>query len=140
MKTPLQIRPVQRADLESIAAIQAAAPEASQWPPSDYLLYETRVALAGRQIIGFAAYRTLAPGEHEILNLAVSPSWRRRGVARALVGSLCSGAAGAWFLEVRESNRAARKLYEAMDFTETGVRLSYYENPSESGIVMRFHS
>jgi len=140
VKTRLQIRPAQRTDLESIAAIQATAPEASQWPPADYLVYETRVALAGEQIVGFATYRTVGPGEHEILNLAVSPAWRRRGVARALVGSLRTAAPGVWFLEVRESNRAARRLYEAMDFTEAGVRLAYYENPSESGIVMRFYS
>jgi ribosomal-protein-alanine N-acetyltransferase len=47
---------------------------------------------------------------------------------------------GAHFLEVRESNTGARQLYERLGFEAVGSRPGYYENPPESGIVMRIFS
>jgi ribosomal-protein-alanine N-acetyltransferase len=47
---------------------------------------------------------------------------------------------GTHFLEVRESNAAARRLYESLGFEQVGERPAYYENPAETGIVMRIFS
>ena len=140
MSAAIRIRPAEEADLNDIIAIQTVSPEASQWQAGDYLRYETRVAVAGAEIVGFVVYRTVAPGEHELLNLAVAPAWRRRGIGRALIESVRQGATGTWFLEVRESNGASRQLCRGLGFTEIGLRRGYYSNPHESGIVMRFYS
>jgi ribosomal-protein-alanine N-acetyltransferase len=134
------IRRATEADLESMAAIQAASPEAAQWLPPDYLIYECRVAGEGGCVEGFVCWRTVATGEHELLNVAVAPGIRRRGIGQQLVRTALASAPGRWFLEVRESNVAARSLYRSMGFTEEGVRHKYYENPQEPGIVMSFCS
>jgi ribosomal-protein-alanine N-acetyltransferase len=44
------------------------------------------------------------------------------------------------FLEVRESNLGARAFYKALSFQEVNIRQDYYDQPSESAIVMVFHS
>jgi len=91
-------------------------------------------------VAGFVAYRGVGEGEHEILNLAVDPAARRRGVATALAKELLALARGDTFLEVRASNVAARNLYEKLGFHQAGVRQAYYHSPPEDGIVMRFQS
>jgi ribosomal-protein-alanine N-acetyltransferase len=74
--------------------------------------------------------------EREILNVAVAPDHRRRGIARALMKhELARG--GTFFLEVRESGLPARKLYKSLGFMQVGIRKEYYEFPRESAIVLR---
>ena len=136
----LVVRPGGPADLAAIATIQAASPEASQWNPTDYLQYDLRVAVSGAVISGFVVLRTLAPGESEILNLAVAPQYRRHGVGRALLATGLRDFHGAVFLEVRASNHAAQKFYKSLGFQEFSVRPKYYASPEETGIVMKFHS
>jgi len=127
-------------DLAEVAAIQAASPEAAQWDVSDYLRYDFRVSLREIRVAGFLVSRTLVEGETELLNLAVAPEFRRQGVARKLVESLLAEAPGVVYLEVRESNRAARKFYNRMGFQEVSSRPGYYQAPPEPAIVMKFHS
>ncbi len=134
------IRRADAADFPKIAAIQAACPEAAQWDAAGYSAYDVWVAVSGTAIAGFLAARTLGAGECEVLNLAVSPEFRRQGMARALIQALLSTFPGTAFLEVRESNRSARDLYKSMGFQEIGVRPAYYDTPSEAAIVMKFHS
>ena len=136
----LLIRPGAAADLADVAAIQAASPEAAQWPPEDYLGFDFRVCVLESRIAGFAVARITAPGEGELLNLAVAAEFRRRGVGRQLVRALTTETVNCVFLEVRESNRGARNFYKALGFEEVGLRSGYYEKPSESAIVMKFHS
>ena len=69
------------------------------------------LALAGSVPAGFCAWRRTAPEEAELLNLAVDPDWRRRGVAAALLNALIGVASGDIFLEVAEPNAAAIALY-----------------------------
>jgi ribosomal-protein-alanine N-acetyltransferase len=126
-------------DLAAISAIQDACPEAAHWPPSDYLNYDLHVAVCDGRVAGFLAVRAAA-GEAEILNLAVAPTFRRRGLARALLGGFLQAFPGPVFLEVRESNTAARRTYQALGFTEVNIRGSYYASPPEAAIVMKFHS
>jgi ribosomal-protein-alanine N-acetyltransferase len=125
-------------DLKEIAAIQAASPEAAAWDPAGYLDYGCLVGVRHGRVAGFFAYREAGPGECEILNLAVAPEARRRGMATALAGEVTALAGGAVFLEVRCSNAAARKLYEKLGFRQVGLRKDYYHSPPEDGIVMRF--
>jgi len=134
------VRPGREIDLDAVLAIQSESPEASQWEPRLYLDYEFRVASCGPTVVGFVVLRTLAPGESEILNLAVAREFRRRGVARALVGSSLCEFRGTVFLEVRASNEGAQKFYKSLGFQEVAVRPEYYSSPEESGIVMKFHS
>jgi ribosomal-protein-alanine N-acetyltransferase len=126
-------------DLPAIAAIQASSPEAAQWNPGHYLRCDLRVAIAGQQLAGFLASRTFA-GESEILNLAVAPDFRRQGIARELLRSLFDRYPGPVFLEVRESNRVARNLYQSIGFKELNLRKDYYHSPAEAAIVLKFHS
>ncbi|MGA3238164.1 MAG: ribosomal protein S18-alanine N-acetyltransferase [Bryobacteraceae bacterium] len=134
------VRPGAAPDLEHVAAIQAASPEAAQWPAEDYLGLDFRVCILDDRIAGFAVSRITGPDERELLNLAVAPEFRRRGVGAALMRSLITGTAISVFLEVRESNLGARVFYKTLGFQEVGLRPEYYASPSESAIVMKFHS
>jgi ribosomal-protein-alanine N-acetyltransferase len=136
----MTIRPATAEDVAAIAVIQAASPEASQWEPASYLNYDCLVAVEDARVRGFLVSRQTAPGEREILNLAVDPHLRRRSVARRLVQAELGRGRGQWFLEVRESNSSAIKLYEKCGFRQAGQRAAYYHNPPESGIVMKYDS
>lgn len=134
------IRRGETADLAEVAAIQAASPEAPQWNVADYLHYDLLVAIGGTQVRGFLAFRTPVASEREILNLAVAPGSRRQGIARELWKSLLQGFKGTIYLEVRETNQAARNLYNSLGFQEISRRPLYYSSPPEAAIVMKFHS
>lgn len=140
MGHPVEIRPAARADLDAIAAIQRASPEASQWTPESYLDHDCVVAVAAGAVRGFLVARVTAPGEREILNVAVEPSARREGIGRLLLETVLFRGRGAWFLEVRESNAAAISLYKSLGFTPSGRREGYYHDPPGAAIVMRVFS
>jgi ribosomal-protein-alanine N-acetyltransferase len=127
-------------DLDTVAAIQQASPGAARWNAADYLEQDFLVALEGNRIVGFLVARTVAADEREILNLAVAPDFRRKGVARELVNSALGGFRGDVYLEVRESNGVARELYKSLGFKELSKRKEYYDSPPETAIVMTFHS
>ncbi len=120
------IRPGTPDDLTEIRAIQAASPEATQWDPSDYLGYDLRVLVEDGRLIAFSVSRRTAPDEWELLNLAVAPAFRRRGAAQRLVKSILESRQTSTgisvFLEVRESNLAARAFYKSLSFQEVGIR------------------
>ena len=137
MTPNFDIRAATAGDLPAIAAIQQASPEASTWEPLDYDCF---VVTRDGEVAGFLVTRQTAPGECEILNLAVHPSFRRRGIARMLVNQTLRAAPGEWFLEVRESNIAGIFFYRSLGFDSVGRRENYYNNPSEAAIVMRFFS
>ena len=136
----IQIRPARLGDLAEISAIQSSAAEASQWQAQDYLAFDCRVALLEGRIAGFVVSRPVAEHEREILNVAVHPEFRRLRIASELLQTEITSHAGTHFLEVRESNAAARQLYERLGFQIVGTRPEYYENPTETGIVMRIFS
>lgn len=78
--------------------------------------------------------------EIRFLNVAVHPEFRRQGLATQLIREvLCLGIeAGCCrgMLEVRETNRSARNLYESFHFQAHATRKSYYTNPTEDAILM----
>jgi len=136
----LVVRRGEPGDLEAVAAIQQASLGAAQWPPADYLQHDFRVAIEAGRVCAFLVARRVAPGEYELLNLAAQPEFRRKGVATQLVKAFLNETSGTVYLEVRESNRAAREFYKGLKFEEVSARPNYYDNPPESAIVMKFHS
>lgn len=81
-----------------------------------------------------------ASDECEILNVAVKPEYRRRGIGESLLSkALCraeeKGATTVW-LEVRESNAPAKALYEKLGFSKVGTRKNYYKKPVEDAVIM----
>lgn len=136
----LHIRQATDNDLPEITAIQQTAPESSQWHAHDYLAFDCRLAMLDQRIAGFLVSRALADNEREILNIAVHPDFRRLRVATELLRAEFALHPGVHFLEVRESNLGARRLYEGLGFQAVGERPEYYENPTETGIVMRILS
>ena len=140
MSEALSLRPAGEVDLADVARIQAASPEAAQWDVRDYLAHDFVVAIVNGRIAGFAVARRVAEDESELLNLAIDPMFRRSGIARHLLRTLTARFRGALWLEVRESNSGARKLYEKLGFKEMDTRRDYYRNSGERAIVMKIHS
>jgi ribosomal-protein-alanine N-acetyltransferase len=77
----------------------------------------------------------------ELENIVVAPELQSRGWGTKLVEELISRAASRGakriYLEVRESSRPARALYEKCGFVVAGRRRSYYQNPSEDALLYR---
>ena len=76
----------------------------------------------------------------ELHNIAVAASHQRKGIARRLMRWICDDAtqhgATSMFLEVRQGNVPARRLYERLGFVDVGVRRKYYQHPVEDAVVM----
>ena len=72
--------------------------------------------------------------------MAIAPESRQRGLGRALLVQVMEQFKGHWFLEVRESNAKARRLYEGVGFAVTRRRKNYYSAPLEDGLEMSKHS
>jgi ribosomal-protein-alanine N-acetyltransferase len=139
--TQINVRIATERDYPAIARIQQASHEAAQWPVGDYSGFQVLLALLpgehGPVAAGFCAWRQSAPDEAELLNLAVEPGSRRRGVASALLEALERKAKGKLFLEVAEPNAPAIALYEHHGWVRNGVRKGYYEQGNVNAIVMQ---
>jgi ribosomal-protein-alanine N-acetyltransferase len=98
------------------------------------------VAVTREGPVGYIVARCVLD-EGEILNLGVALPVRRRGVGRALVrrvlAAFAAAGVAAVFLEVRESNLPAQRLYETFGFQEVGRRRRYYQLPMEDAVVLR---
>ena len=75
-----------------------------------------------------------------VMNVAVAPEYRRRGIAQTLLEQLFDLTAGderrGYTLEVRVSNDAAIRLYERLGFVARGVRRGYYTDNREDALIM----
>jgi len=91
-------------------------------------------------ILGFLIAQHIGP-EWELENIVVAHEVQGKGVGTRLLNELFAQAkqanSEAVFLEVRESNVAARGLYEKLGFKESGRRKCYYSNPLEDAILYR---
>lgn len=142
----IAIEPARREDLAAVAAIEQ---EAFSDPWSDRSFRE---ALAhgsvyfacarrdGEEVVGYVVAWFVAD-EGEIANLAVAPSAWGSGIGRDLLdAALAEGErrqVSAVYLEVRDSNERARRLYRSRGFEEVGRRRKYYRLPVEDAIVLR---
>src|ERR1700685_4492534 len=118
----MTIRPAVARDLDAIDNIQGR----TSWRAKEYLQFDSSVAEQEGVVRGFLASRQTAPGEREILFIAVDPAYRRHGIAKELRKRELAASRGEWFLEVRESNLAAIGLYESLGFRVAGRRENYY--------------
>jgi len=144
-ETGFRVRPATSADLSALLALEGGSAAAAHWNEAEY---HRLFAEAGRAVLvieedavqGFIVGRDLGP-EWEIENVVVVSSMQRRGLGSRLVQELLdlarSRGAQAVFLEVRESNRAARALYSKSGFVETGRRRGYYKSPEEDALVCK---
>lgn len=139
------IREMELEDIEQVAEIEKAV-FSSPWSSQSFesfikgALGQFFVAETGNEIIGYCGAYKILP-EAEITNVAVSDEYRRMGVAQKLIeeqlGVLKSHNTESVFLEVRESNMPARKLYEKEGFKIIATRKNYYEKPKENAVVMK---
>ncbi|MBR2346557.1 MAG: ribosomal protein S18-alanine N-acetyltransferase [Clostridia bacterium] len=97
------------------------------------------VALEDGRVLGYVGMMCVLD-EGQIINVAVHPDARRRGVGRSLMQAAEAYAKerGIVFLslEVRESNIAARSLYSSLGWEEQGIRKGFYSHPVENACVM----
>jgi [ribosomal protein S18]-alanine N-acetyltransferase len=131
-------------DIDAVLAIQAASPEIAPWTAADYEIFD-RFGLSGwvverdARVLGFIFARQVVD-ELEILNLAVHPDSRRRGVGSLLLGETRKWAmqrgATKVYLEVRASNAAAVRFYERHGFKASGRRTHYYTAPVEDALLL----
>lgn len=100
------------------------------------------VALDGDTVAGYVGSQTVID-ETDMMNIAVHPDYRRRGLARQLVQQLVaqlpSRGSHRLTLEVRASNAPAQGLYETLGFTQVGLRKNYYRGPKEDALILQLH-
>lgn len=134
------------ADLDAVVELEEASfnnPTTRDWYERElerpevcfiYILRTPDVPVAA-----FCAFWLVMDQVH-INNLAVRPEMRRRGLGSRLLDAVMKEAgklgAASLMLEVRESNMAARRLYERAGFNVHSVRKSYYTNPVEDALVL----
>ena len=98
------------------------------------------VALDGDTVAGYVGSQSVL-GESDMMNVAVAPEYRRRGIAQALILELIRRLARqgnhSLMLEVRASNAPAIALYEKLGFAQVGRRPNYYRNPKEDALILR---
>ena len=97
-------------------------------------------ALEEGQVAGYIGSQTVMD-ETDMMNVAVHPDFRRKGIAEALVNALVDQlkimGSHCLTLEVRASNTPAITLYEKLGFAEIGRRKNYYRNPREDALILR---
>lgn len=158
----MPIRPAIAADLAAILALEQESATAAHYSQEQYGKVieqgskfsaakdprssgekegQSRLALVmeeDSQVKGFVIGRRL-DAEWEIENVVVAEEARKRGFGAALVGELLKMARQQGgqkvYLEVRESNAAARRLYEKCQFVEAGRRKKYYRDPEEDAVL-----
>lgn len=116
------------------------------WHPGTFrsLLMRRQVAVSvaevpGTGVVGYSVmWWVLDQGE--LANLAVRKDYRNRGIGARLldaaVEALAAEGVVSLFLEVRESNEAAHRLYRSRGFRHVGTRRAYYRNPTEDALIL----
>ena len=152
----MKIRPATPADIPDLMSLARQSATAGHWTEELYrqafqperaarlLLVAEDTDLSpdndARGIVGFLVAHQLTP-EWELENLVVASAARRQGLGKRLLKALLHAARqtnSSVFLEVRESNAAARALYEKAGFEPTGRRPAYYASPLEDAILYRW--
>jgi ribosomal-protein-alanine N-acetyltransferase len=142
-----RLRPATAADIAEIARIERSS-FADPWSDDSFrrilgghsTIFQVLEMPPDNEIAGYIIAFVVG-ADAELLNVAVEPGYRGRGLAGQMLDAVLiqlglSGVRTA-FLEVRESNRAARALYGSRGFREIGRRRNYYRRPVEDALVMR---
>lgn len=140
------LRPMQLADLPQVAAIEAQS-HLEPWTQQAFraeletsLVAQPFVALRNEEIIGYIVPWFVAD-ELQIANITVKESFRQLGVGRVMLMHVLEIAGKRdcriAYLEVRDSNVAARGLYESLGFVLEGVRPKYYGRAQEDAVLMK---
>jgi len=140
----IEIRRMVKTDLQEITALEKGifidpwSLEAFRSDLKNEMALPLVLAVDGKTA-GYACLYIVA-GEMQIGNFAIAPEFRRRGLARMLMERVVEIAGehecDSIFLEVRESNIAAKTLYASFEFKVVGRRTGYYRNPKENAILM----
>jgi len=140
----IQVRRLSAGDLEEIDAIEQRA-YPTPWSRTMFaseLAKPTSICLGafeGDQLVGYIINSRYVDAWH-VMNVAVDPDFRRRGVATRLLARLFEltehdGRRG-YTLEVRVSNAGAITLYEQLGFERRGLRRGYYTDNREDALIM----
>ena len=141
----MNIIPMQEEHVSSIAELEIrcfSAPwvDASIRSELENPLSHWLVAVEDQKVVGYIGSQTVL-GEADIMNVAVAPEFRRKGIAKALLltlqDDLCAKDVHSLTLEVRASNVPAITLYEALGYTQVGRRPNYYHKPKEDALILR---
>ncbi len=144
MKTAVDIRPLALDDLNAIEAIERRS-YATPWSRSMFageLAKPTSLCLGAFEDDRLAGYLIISRyvDAWHVMNIAVAPQFRRRGIATALLQKLFEqtddGSRRGYTLEVRVSNAGAIKLYERLGFVARGTRRGYYTDNREDALIM----
>ena len=140
-----KIIPMERMHLEGIKAIDDLCFET----PWSLKSFETEfenplavyfVALDAQRVIGYCGYWWIFD-EGQITNIAVHPDYRGKGIAQSLLETMIEKCArtdvSTLTLEVRESNRSARHIYEKYGFLQVGLRPKYYGNKEDAVLMTK---
>ncbi|HZQ16802.1 MAG TPA: ribosomal protein S18-alanine N-acetyltransferase [Gaiellaceae bacterium] len=140
----LHIRHLGLADLNAIERLEQRA-YPTPWSRSMFaseLAKPTSICLGafeGDELVGYVINARYVDAWH-VMNVAVNPDLRRRGVATALLERLFELTRGderrGYTLEVRVSNDGAIKLYERLGFEARGIRRGYYTDNREDALIM----
>ncbi len=141
----VELRRLELSDLDAVERIERASYPAP-WSRAMFvgeLAKPSSLSLAAvtdtGELVGYLVLSRYVDAWH-VMNLAVDPAWRRRGIAAALLERLLSETAGdterGYTLEVRVSNEEAIRLYERFGFRSRGVRPGYYTDNREDALVM----
>ena len=142
----MDIRPLQLRDLSAIEEIERTA-YPTPWSRSMFageLAKPSSICLgavdsASDELVGYLIISRYVDAWH-VMNVAVAPSHRRRGIARGLMERLFEATARdarrGYTLEVRVSNEGAIQLYEALGFRARGIRRGYYTDNREDALIM----
>lgn len=140
----LTFRALKSSDIDAVMALERLV-QSHPWRRSSYEdclngRHHCWLAEQGDELVGFAV-ASWGGGDAELLNLAVTPKWQRRGVGQCLLTRVCetlSAYASMVFLEVRVSNCGAIEFYQRQQFFEVGNRPNYYPtvNGREDALIM----
>ncbi len=144
MITAVELRPLKTSDLDAIEVVERAS-YPTPWSRSMFageLSKPSGICLGafqGEDMLGYLIVARYVDAWH-VMNVAVDPAWRGRGVARALLDRLFEltedDVERGYTLEVRVSNHIAIHLYESLGFVATGVRRGYYTDNREDALIM----